>query len=139
MIDVLAAAIIEKKGKIVMVKEDDGDWNFPTGHVEPDEDVFEAAKREIKEETGYDAELTGILKIYEYFKGGKNKLRITFTADAKGEKREPNEEIIEIKEFSPEEIESMPDESFRNKHTKEMVRDYLKKKTYPLDMIKMLR
>jgi predicted NUDIX family NTP pyrophosphohydrolase len=33
--------------------KDDGAWSIPKGEIEPGEDLFEAAKREFEEETGF--------------------------------------------------------------------------------------
>jgi predicted NUDIX family NTP pyrophosphohydrolase len=37
-------------------KKDKGAWTIPKGEYDPDEDPLESAKREFKEETGFDAE-----------------------------------------------------------------------------------
>ena len=37
-------------------KKDEGSWSIPKGEYSDDEEPFEVAKREFKEETGYDAE-----------------------------------------------------------------------------------
>lgn len=46
----------ESEGAIVL--------NQPAGHIEENESVFEAARREALEETGYRVELTGFLGLY---------------------------------------------------------------------------
>ncbi len=51
------AVVIEKKGKILLIKRpqgqsDPGKWTVPGGHVEGNETVQLAAKREMKEEVG---------------------------------------------------------------------------------------
>ena len=45
--------------KVLLIKhENGGHWAFPKGHVEHDETEVETALREIKEETGLDADLS---------------------------------------------------------------------------------
>ena len=41
-----------------------GKWCFPGGFIEFDEDFLTAAIREVKEETGFDVEITSILSVY---------------------------------------------------------------------------
>ena len=41
-------------------------WNFPGGRIEPGETMLEAAIREVKEETGYEVQLTGTTGVYPF-------------------------------------------------------------------------
>lgn len=62
---VVGAIIMDESGKICLVQETKGPWagkwNVPLGHLEYGETMPAAAKREVKEETGYDIELTALL------------------------------------------------------------------------------
>lgn len=53
----VVAVYVEDNGKILMVQEKGrsafGLWTVPVGHVDSSESLREAAKREVKEETGY--------------------------------------------------------------------------------------
>ncbi|AAL62659.1 diadenosine 5'5'''-P1,P4-tetraphosphate pyrophosphohydrolase (mutT/nudix family protein) [Pyrobaculum aerophilum str. IM2] len=65
-----------------------GHWDFPKGNVELGETPEQAALREIKEETGLDAELLPGFKVeveYVYTRGGRRVLKkvIYFLAQAK--------------------------------------------------------
>jgi ADP-ribose pyrophosphatase YjhB (NUDIX family) len=64
---VIVGGVLERDGKYLLVQEAKkmcyGKWNIPAGHLDVGETIFEAAKREIKEESGLDVELTGVCQI----------------------------------------------------------------------------
>lgn len=56
------AAVFSRLGeetRFAMVRESDGHWSFPKGHVEAGETEEETALREIREETGLEVRLVG--------------------------------------------------------------------------------
>lgn len=64
---VTVATIIENQGRFLMVEEHrDGRLvlNQPAGHLEEDESLINAARREVLEETGCTVEITGVVGIY---------------------------------------------------------------------------
>ena len=62
---VVAACIKNSKNEILLVrKRKSGIWGFPAGGVEPDETIFQALKREIKEEINADIASTRLIAIY---------------------------------------------------------------------------
>lgn len=89
---------------------------MPAGHLDPNETIFKATKREIKEESGLDVELSGICQI------GNRKLdddifvSVIFSAKVLNDDIhfDPNE-ILDVKWFTYEEILPMK-ESLRNEH-----------------------
>jgi 8-oxo-dGTP diphosphatase len=58
--------IVEAGGGIVLVRRRNPPlgWALPGGFVDPGESVAQAARREAKEETGLDVELTELLGVY---------------------------------------------------------------------------
>ncbi|WP_066185536.1 NUDIX hydrolase [Gracilibacillus timonensis] len=59
-----------KDEKVLMIKENKSNvinkWNFPSGRMEEGEDILLSARREVKEETGFDVELTYTTGIYNF-------------------------------------------------------------------------
>ena len=109
---IIVGGVLEKDGKYLLVQEAQekcyGKWNLPAGHLDPNETIIEAAKREIKEESGLNVELTGVCQI------GNRKLEddvfvsVIFSTKVLGGdiKFDPNE-ILDAKWFSYEELLSM--------------------------------
>lgn len=67
------ATVVRRHDRFLVVEESiDGERviNQPAGHLEPDESLFDAARRETLEETGWEIELTGIVGIYHYHAPG---------------------------------------------------------------------
>jgi 8-oxo-dGTP diphosphatase len=104
-----AAAAIIRDGKILLVKRGVapkiGLWSLPAGFIEVDETVSECAVREVKEETGLDVELTGILDVYTIFDDPRYVcLLVVYTADAKGGVLTPGDDAAEADYFSPDSL-----------------------------------
>lgn len=69
MVLVVSVSII-RDDKVLIIQENKPSarlqWNFPSGRMEQGEDILEAARREVREETGYDVLLTGTTGIYHF-------------------------------------------------------------------------
>jgi ADP-ribose pyrophosphatase YjhB (NUDIX family) len=52
------------EGILLILRTDNNYWSIPGGGVKPGESVRQAAAREVKEETGIDCEVTGLVGIY---------------------------------------------------------------------------
>jgi len=70
-----AEAIVEKDGLILIaqrsleVDHSPGEWETLTGRVEPGESFADAAKREVKEETGLEVEVIKPYDTFHFFRG----------------------------------------------------------------------
>lgn len=61
----VTAIVTDANGRILMVhKTDNGLWALPGGGMDVGESMPDAVVREVKEETGLDVEVTGIVGIY---------------------------------------------------------------------------
>ncbi|VVB61310.1 ADP-ribose pyrophosphatase [uncultured archaeon] len=143
---VVCGGIVEKDGKILLVQEAKesarGLWNVPAGHFDPPERIIDGAFREIKEETGFDVKIDGLLGVYQYAVKNGERMTIRFQFKASiisGKLKIPKGEILDAKWFAPKEILAMDDSKLRSSSVKATVRDYLSGKLYPVDAIKYLR
>ncbi|QQE73486.1 NUDIX hydrolase [Brevibacillus composti] len=68
----------EPKNQVLLVYNRRGDWSLPGGGVEQGETLAEAAVREMKEETGYEVEVTRIIAVNEAFLRGEHVHFFTF-------------------------------------------------------------
>ena len=96
------AIVIREEGKhleVLVIRQNQGHWCFPKGHVENDESEYETAFREIREETGIEVEfLDGFRETTNYSpKDGVQKEVVYFLAKPKGGKEKvQKEEVSEI-------------------------------------------
>lgn len=112
---VVVGGVIEKDGKFLLVQEAQetcrGKWNIPAGHLDPNETIFDGAKWEIKEETGCNVELTGILQIGNKVLKDNVVVSVIFQAKLLDNNitYDPNE-ILDVKWFTYEELINMKEE-----------------------------
>jgi len=142
IVKVICGALVAHKNKILVVQEQKeyvrGKWSIPAGHLEVNESIVEGAIREVKEETGIDIKITGVLGIYES-RGftGNNVIRIIFVA-------EPIDVILDKSIIDVENVEwmkvdgflNLPLEKIRNEVVVQIVKDYKSGQMYNLSILK---
>jgi len=110
---IVASVILKKENKILLVKEVLEDfnehWIFPGGGVDFGETIFDAAKREVKEETGLDIEIKEFLGFKEaiFPKYDYHTVIFFFMAEPLNDKIIKSDKILDAKYFSKEEINDL--------------------------------
>lgn len=140
---VTVAAIIECRDRFLLVSEiDDRPYEVygqPAGHIEEKEDLIDAVKREILEETGLNLEPQGISGIYSYVKENETIMRFCFyikddfLPDELNPK-DPDGEILNAKWYTKDEIFALKDK-YRTRLVKHCFNDYFNGHRYPLEML----
>ena len=139
---IVAGGLIEKNGKYLLVKENQkickGKWNIPAGEVDDNENVIDAAKREIYEETGCRVKINGILEIVNQNLKNVDLLLFIFDAELIEENiQSDGEEISEVKWFSYEEILNMKNDLRADGYFITAINNKIENKIIPVELIKI--
>ncbi len=105
--------IIEVEDKIVLIqrggKVHTGRWALPSGFIEADESVEEAAVREGREETGLELELLEVFGVYSFPEGPPaSGIIIFFRARAIGGELQAGDDAREVALFAPDKLPRLP-------------------------------
>ena len=120
---IIVNVIVKQDDKILMVQEGWGNvkgmWNFPAGHLDDGENLFEGAIREAKEETGYDVKLTGLVNIQNVLYDDRHVILIVFAAEiVGGEVKFDKNEIMNVEFVEIDKLLNMSDKELRGGDTR---------------------
>ena len=139
---VIVGGILRKENKLLLVQEAQekcyGQWNFPAGHLDDGETIFEGAIREVFEETGCKVKLTKMLPIISSKE--REIVRITFLTEILEENIhfDPTE-ILDAKWIEIEDIKTKYKDALRGpKMMLEMIRQVEENEAYPLEIVREL-
>lgn len=137
---VIVGGIIEKDGKYLLVQEAKEKcykkWNVPAGHLDCGEGLIDAAKREIKEETGCDVELTGVSYLMNKIYEDDLFVMIIFTTKLINENIEYDiNEILDVKWFEYDDIMNNMNDKLRGIYIKRAIENYKKGVIAPIDIV----
>lgn len=140
---ITVAAIIEHNQKFLMVTDKTSSGyklNQPAGHLEANEDLFQAVIREVKEETSLDFIPQKIVGIYLFHPNPRHTyLRVCFKGallDANIEaKPDPNDDgVVAASWYSYQELKNQI-ENLRSSLVIRCIDDYLQGKELPLEIL----
>ena len=137
---VTVAAVIERGGRFLLVEEEvDGRrvLNQPAGHLDPDESLVAACRREVLEETAHRFAPRALIGIYRWHFAPKDVtfLRFCFCGDLEGveEGRELDRGIVAARWLSLEELRESKAQH-RSPLVERCVRDFLAGRRFPLEL-----
>ncbi|WP_405820973.1 NUDIX domain-containing protein [Streptomyces sp. NBC_00838] len=117
MVVAASAVVTDDRGRVLLQRRRDNDlWALPGGGMDLGESLPGAAVREVREETGLDVEITGLVGTYtdprhiiEYSDGEvRRQFNVCFTARVVGGALAISDESTELRFVEPAEIGSLP-------------------------------
>ena len=141
-IHLTVATLVIKDSQYLMITETDADkivYNQPAGHVEPGEDILDAAIRETLEETGWQVSLTGFVGLYTYQSkdNGITFYRACFVATPlyKDNRQTIDPDIQDIYWMTEQQIRDC-EQTHRSPLVLKCLEDYLQGPIYPLEIFR---
>ncbi|MBC3992157.1 NUDIX domain-containing protein [Streptomyces sp. AC563] len=136
MVVAASAVVTDDEGRILLQRRRDNElWALPGGGMDMSDSLPGCAVREVKEETGLDVEITGLVGTYTdprhviaYTDGEvRRQFNVCFTARVLGGTLTISDESTELRFVAPEAVEDLP-----MHHTQQLrIRHYLEHRTSP--------
>jgi ADP-ribose pyrophosphatase YjhB (NUDIX family) len=118
---VAVGVVIRHEGRILLnrraIDPGKGRWSFPSGYVDLGESTSSAAVREVKEETGYDVRLGGLVGVYS--SASRPVVFIVYDGEVVGGDLAPCDEVEEVGLFAGD---ALPPLAFE--HDSEIIDDW---------------
>ncbi|MGC8119208.1 NUDIX hydrolase [Marinobacter sp. VGCF2001] len=136
----VAVVVEDHQGRFLLVEELSSGkvvFNQPAGHIEENEAILDAVKRETLEETGWEVEPTYLLGIYTYKapSNGVTYYRFCYAARALHQATDQLDDgIIAPHWLTPAEIKRLGDK-LRSPLVLQCIEDYRNGRKFPLDVI----
>lgn len=99
------AVVLLENDQLLLGERLDGGWCIPCGHVEWDETIELAAKREFSEETGLKVNLEGVIAVYSNFHDRDHQtVGIWYTGSRTGGILRPGGDLLQVAFFSLDDL-----------------------------------
>jgi len=119
---VAVGVLVAQEGRLLLnrraIDPGQGRWTFPSGYVDLGETTETAAIREVKEETGYDVTLTGLVGVYSTL--DRPVVLIVYAGDVVGGAPSNSDEVELLDTFD---LRELPPLAFE--HDRQIIADWL--------------
>lgn len=102
-----------RDGEVLLIRRGrppkQGEWSLPGGRIEPGERAMEAALRELREETGVEAEITGLIDVVDgiFPEAGRHYVLIDYAARWLSGEPVAGDDAVEARFVPLDEIEAL--------------------------------
>jgi ADP-ribose pyrophosphatase YjhB (NUDIX family) len=112
-----SAVVVDEHGRVLLQRRaDSGNWALPGGAMEIGETLAQCVIREVREETGLDIEITGLLGIYTdpqhviaYADGEvRQEFNVTYSGRVVGGALAVSDESTDVRFIDPGELDRIP-------------------------------
>lgn len=134
---VITNAVITNQGDVLIGKKEDdeehpigGEWHFPGGHLETDEEPEEAVEREVEEETDLEVDVHQIIDVYAFTwrDDDGEKVQVLYHCESGSRDARPEDDLQDVKWVSVDELEEKLSESHaENIEERERIQNFLEK------------
>ncbi|WP_249596788.1 NUDIX hydrolase [Peribacillus frigoritolerans] len=132
---------IFRDDEVLMIRENKptaiDKWNFPSGRIEYGEDILYSARREVKEETGFDVKLNGTTGVYNFISSTNNQVILFhFTGEVNGGSLNLEEdEILDSRWIKVNDLVKFDNEELREPRVlKQILDNLLKEKVHSISI-----
>ncbi|HEX5415716.1 MAG TPA: NUDIX hydrolase [Chloroflexota bacterium] len=123
---VAVGVLVAQEGRLLLnqraIDPGRGRWTFPSGYVDAGEATETAAVREVKEETGYDVALTGLVGVYNSL--DRPVVFVVYAGEVVGGEPARSDEVVALGVFG---LQELPPLAFE--HDQQIIADWLKRRT----------
>lgn len=99
---IVCILVRDEKERLLLIKHPHRGWELPQGHVEEGEDLFNAAEREVLEESGYEVRVDKLLGLFTKRSPAPSAVIFGFTARLAGGEATTSDESLEVGWFDAE-------------------------------------
>lgn len=124
-VKIFVSVAIRNDNRVLLVQEGKqaslGLWNLPGGHLEFGETLQEGAAREVREETGLEVSLSGLIGAYTSIRmedehAASHGLRVVFSSRFERGTPEAGDQILNVKWVELDELAQIPDAELLSPH-----------------------
>ncbi len=103
-----AGAIVFRRDAVLLVRRAkpplDGQWSIPGGRIEWGETAQAAALRELREETGVEAEVIGLAGVFDFIGEDRHVVLIDYAMRWRAGEPRAADDVSDARFFAPEEL-----------------------------------